>query len=447
MPASAILTHTERSRHTSGGRRIYTGAVVAQPVPREGRNPANHERIDGRRERPVCGPRVGMAHMPYDFDIVIAGASYAGLTAARHLGGMGARVLIVDEHAIGALRHSACGVPTHTLAAVGGMASACQETGWGVVHTKYNRVRFRWPEPWAVFDHQALCLALRAQAPDVPFLQARVTAFDGAALVTSKGMFTARHFVDATGWRAVLASALHPTFVDRGRLTVGIEVSVPGGADALHFYADKEIVRRGYGWIFPCGDERRIGLVAFDNAKGMADRLRAFLARLGIASDLRGVTRNGGILPWHARPATVGDLWVLGDAAGHCLPLTGEGIRFALHDGDTAGGLLRMALDRTIPWGVARAAYATATAGHRARVSAYTHLQALACALPNAAYAPMVWALGRRSARALILRRYMAWEHPAPVLPRGASSPAPHGATPVNEPIPPASTEAVRAAD
>lgn len=373
--------------------------------------------------------------MSDDFDIIIAGASYAGLAAARHLGGMGARVLLIDEHAIGALRHSACAVPTRTLAAVGGMASTCQETGWGVVHTKFNSVRFRWPEPWTVFDHQVLCLALRAQAPDVPFHQARITAFDGTTLVTNKGTFTARQFIDATGWRAVLASALHPAFVNRGRLTVGIEASVPGSTDALHFYADREIVPWGYGWVFPYGGERRIGLVAFDNARGMAERLRAFLARLGIKSDLRDATRNGGILPWHARSAVVHRLWVLGDAAGHCLPLTGEGIRFALQDGDTAGRLLRMALNQAISWETARSAYATATAGHRARVRAYTQFQALAGALPNAAYAPIVWTLGRRGAHALILRRYMAWEHPAPALTGYPSFPASRGTAQANEPI------------
>ncbi len=352
--------------------------------------------------------------MAYDWDLVIAGASYAGLAVARHLGGMGARVLLVDEHAIGAIRHSACGVPIRTLAAVGGLASSCQETHWGIMHTRFNSVRFRWPEPWAVFDQQAFCLALRAQAPDVSFLQARITAFDGAALVTNKGTLTARHLVDATGWRAVLAGSLDPTFVDRGRLTIGIEVTVPGRTDALHFYADKEIVREGYGWVFPCGDERRIGLVAFDNAKGMADHLRAFLARLGITTALRDLTRNGGILPAQPRPSVVGDLWVLGDAAGHCLPLTGEGIRFALQDGDTAGPLLRLALNRTIPWETARAAYASAVMGHRARVGSYTRMQTLACALPNVAYAPIVWTLGRRGAHMPILRRYMAWEHTLP---------------------------------
>src|SRR5690348_9266561 len=154
--------------------------------------------------------------MAYDCDILIAGASYAGLATARHLTGAGARVLLIDEHAVGALRHSACAVPSCTLAAVGGMASVRQQTEWGVVHTKAVSARFRWPGPWSVFDHRAFCLALCAQATDVPFLQARITAFDGDALVTSKGTFTARQFIDATGWRAVLATAVRPTFVDRG---------------------------------------------------------------------------------------------------------------------------------------------------------------------------------------------------------------------------------------
>lgn len=371
--------------------------------------------------------------MSYDCDIIIAGASYAGLAAVRHLHGAGARVLLIDEHAIGAIRHSACAVPTHTLASVGGLASACQETSWGVVHTKFNAVRFRWPAPWTVVDHHALCLALRAQAPDVPYLQARISAFDGTTVVTNKGRFTARQFVDATGWRAVLASSRSATFVDRWHLTVGIEVSVPGSADALHFYANKEIIPQGYGWIFPCGDECRIGLVAFDNAKGMSNRLRAFLAYLNIACDLRDVARNGGFLPSHARPAVVNGLWVLGDAAGHCLPLTGEGIRFALQDGDTAGRLLRIALDQRMSWETASESYAAAVARHRGRVKVHARIQGLVPTVPNAAYAPIVWALARRSARAVILRPYMAWEHAGVSLTGSAAPRALPGESPPRE--------------
>lgn len=359
-----------------------------------------------------------MAKEAGDFEVIIAGASYAGLTAARHLNRHGRRVLLLDEHAIGAVRHSACAVPTRTLADVGGLSSGLQETHWGVIHTKLNTVRYRSPEPWTIFDHRAVCDALREQAPDVPFLRARISAFDGRALTTDKGRLTARYFLDATGWRAALASALRPGFVDRGRLTVGMEVTVPHRTDAMHFYVNREIVRWGYGWIFPCGDASRVGLGAFDNQKGIPDLLRAFLRRLGMPDDLRSVERTGGFLPWQQRPAALDTLWLLGDAAGHCLPLTGEGIRFAFQDGDVAGRLLDEVLSGRCAWDAASAAYAGMVERHRARIGSFTSLQYFVRHVPNVAFAPMAWLLARRAVRRRGLARYMNWEHdPVPALP------------------------------
>ncbi len=348
-----------------------------------------------------------------DYDVIIAGASYAGLTAARHLQYHGRRVLLLDEHAIGAVRHSACAVPTRTLADVGGLSSSLQKTEWGVIHTKLNSVRYRSPEPWTIFDHRAVCAALRNQAPDVPFLQARIAKFDGRAVTTDKGVIGARYFLDATGWRAALASALRPGFVDRGRLTIGMEVTVPHRTDAMHFYVNREIVRWGYGWIFPCGDESRVGLGAFDNQKGVPALLRAFLRRLGMSDDLRSVERTGGFLPWQQRPAALDNVWVLGDAAGHCLPLTGEGIRFAFQDGDVAGRLLDHLLSGRSDWETASAMYAETVERHRARIGTFTHLQNFVRHVPNAAFAPMAWLLARRPVCSRGLTRYMNWEHDA----------------------------------
>ena len=354
-----------------------------------------------------------MATTTADYDVIIAGASYAGLTAARHLNRCGNRVLLLDEHAIGAVRHSACAVPTRTLADVGGLSSSLQETSWGVIHTKLNAVRYRCPEPWTIFDHHAVCGALREQAPDVPFLQARISKFDGNVVTTDKGVIRARYFLDATGWRAALASAVHPGFVDRGRVTIGMEVTVPHRTDAMHFYVNREIVRWGYGWIFPCGDESRVGLGAFDNPKGISELLRAFLRRLGMPDDLRSVERTGGFLPWQQRPATLDNIWLLGDAAGHCLPLTGEGIRFAFQDGDAAGRLLDRLLAGCGDWTTASAAYAATVERHRARIGSFTHLQNFVRHVPNTAFAPMAWLLARHLVRSRGLTRYMNWEHDA----------------------------------
>ena len=346
-----------------------------------------------------------------DYDLIIAGASYAGLTMARHLNDVGGRVLLVDEHAIGAVRHSACAVPSRTLEAVGAMAGAVQETHLGVIHTAAGATRYRSPAPWTVFDHRGVCEALRAQAPDVPLLHARVTGFDGHTLTTDQGAFTARHFADGTGWRAVLANALQPGFTARGQLTVGMEVTVPRPTDALEFFVNRDIVRWGYGWVFPYGAESRVGLGAFDNAKGLPDLLRAFLRRLGLPDDLRTMERAGGMLPWQQRASTLANVWLLGDAAGHCLPLTGEGIRFAMQDGDAAGLLYAAVLRGEMFYPAASAAYTATVARHRARVKAFIGLQYLVREVPNRAFGAMAWAMARRPVRERYLARYMAWEH------------------------------------
>lgn len=346
-----------------------------------------------------------------DYDLIIAGASYAGLTMARHLHGAGGRVLLMDEHAVGAVRHSACAIPTHALAAVGAMAGVVQETHLGVIHTAAGATRYRSPAPWVVFDHRRVCEALRAQAPGVPLLRARVTGFDGRTLITDKGAFTARHFVDATGWRAVLANALAPGFTARGQLTVGMEVTVPRPTDALEFFVNRDIVRWGYGWVFPYGAESRVGLGAFDGAKGLPDLLRAFLRRLGMPDDLRTMERAGGMLPWQQRPSTLANLWLLGDAAGHCLPLTGEGIRFAMQDGDVAGRLYAAVLTGDTTYPAASVAYAAAVARHRARVRAFIGLQRFVRVVPNRAFGAMAWVMARRPVRERYLARYMGWEH------------------------------------
>ena len=44
--------------------------------------------------------------------MVICGASFGGLAAARELTGSGASVLVVDRYAIGQRATSACGIPT-----------------------------------------------------------------------------------------------------------------------------------------------------------------------------------------------------------------------------------------------------------------------------------------------------------------------------------------------
>ena len=62
-----------------------------------------------------------------DYDVLICGASFAGLAVARELAGTGARVLVVDRYEIGERQTSACAAPTEWLEAMG-VADSIRQT-------------------------------------------------------------------------------------------------------------------------------------------------------------------------------------------------------------------------------------------------------------------------------------------------------------------------------
>jgi flavin-dependent dehydrogenase len=96
-------------------------------------------------------------------DVLICGASFAGLAVARQLAGSGARVMIVDRYEIGERQTSACGIPTAWLEAMGLEASARQEFGELVVHTPHGTSRYQLPWTFSTFDYRQLCELLDEQ--------------------------------------------------------------------------------------------------------------------------------------------------------------------------------------------------------------------------------------------------------------------------------------------
>src|SRR5204863_2351690 len=69
-------------------------------------------------------PRDQRTPLDGDYDVLICGASFAGLAVARELGGATrpdgspARVLMIDRYEIGERQTSACGIPTSWLEAL-----------------------------------------------------------------------------------------------------------------------------------------------------------------------------------------------------------------------------------------------------------------------------------------------------------------------------------------
>src|SRR6476659_1803393 len=81
-----------------------------------------------------------------DCDVLVCGASFAGLAVARELAGSGADVLMVDRYEIGERQTSACAAPTEWLEAMGLQDAILQTFGDLVIHVPGQTLR--WALPW-----------------------------------------------------------------------------------------------------------------------------------------------------------------------------------------------------------------------------------------------------------------------------------------------------------
>src|SRR3954451_992638 len=115
---------------------------------------------------PVRATKRGSERTPLggDYDVVICGASFAGLAVARELAGSGANVLVVDRYEIGERQTSACAAPTEWLTNLGLDASIRQTFRDLVVHRPTGKA-YRWTLPWtfSTFDYRHLCELLAGQ--------------------------------------------------------------------------------------------------------------------------------------------------------------------------------------------------------------------------------------------------------------------------------------------
>jgi flavin-dependent dehydrogenase len=339
-----------------------------------------------------------------DFDVVICGASFAGLAVARELSGSGANVIVVDRYEVGEKQTSACAAPTAWLESLGLMDSVRQTFSDLVTHTPHRT--FRWHLPWtfSTFDYRELCTLLKAQSPDVPFDTAKVEGITRGADVhtvhTDRGDLRAPLVVDALGWRRVLSlTPEDPIQPPEARLSRGLEVHPHSSAQDLELWLDRRYVRAGYSWSFPAGDEVRVGVGSFDPRDKVKDPTVELANELGVEP----VRYQGNWIPHRIRPAAEGDVFFAGDSAGHCLPTTAEGIRTALYFGLACGRELRAVVEGSQTRAQALEHYGAFSASHRWKFEAMWHAQSLFSLINRRARATTLMM------RALTFQRFVDW--------------------------------------
>jgi menaquinone-9 beta-reductase len=281
-----------------------------------------------------------------EWDAIIVGASFGGLAAAIELAGSG-RVLLLDRRQVGEGQTSACATPLSVLERLRALDAVEQVHSEIVVHTPDGRTAAVTPDfPFATFDYRKLCELLRSRT-DAAFYQAVVYGRDGDTVRARSGSYRAPVVIDASGWRAVASGGHQP-----GYLSVGIEVDAPLTGEGLHLWLRPPELECGMAWVFPAGTSSRIGVGCY-RGRG---RLRAPLAAFFPASS--SVAAHGGRLPSRFRRPVVDGVFRVGDAAGQCLPVTGEGIRPALVFGQVAGRRARGVLTGECALKEALSAYA-----------------------------------------------------------------------------------------
>jgi menaquinone-9 beta-reductase len=361
-------------------------------------------------------------------DVLICGASFAGLAVARELAGAGADVLVVDRYEIGERATSACAAPTPWLHAMGVRRAIRQELPCMAFHTPHGSARYRLPWSWSSFDYRELCHELWAQCGEARFEIAHVTSRGASpeaqaaaapagtraapeamrtakhdiTVQTDRGDITAPLIVDALGWRRVLGPGENVQPPD-ALISRGLEVHPHGDGVDLDCWIDRSVVRFGYAWSVPAAGEQRVGVGSYEPRHHVKEPTKAMARRL----DVDAVRYQGNWFPHALRPAAEDGVFFAGDSAGHCLPLSGEGIRPAFHFGIACGRELRAVLAGTKTREEALAAYGAFSAAYAHPFRVMGALQRWVPALPPRALTAVIALVGRRRPCTWIFDRYL----------------------------------------
>jgi menaquinone-9 beta-reductase len=314
--------------------------------------------------------------------------------------------VVLDRYDVGERQTSACAAPTEWLDAMGVGAAIRQTFGDLVIHTPHVTTRMELPWTFSTFDYRTLCALLFEQC-DAGFETAKVDGRTGTTIHTDRGDLTAPLVVDCMGWRRVLGSPGYQP--PDAPLSRGLEVHPGGASDDLEVWIDRGYVPAGYGWSFPATDEIRVGVGSFD------PRFHVKEPTMRLAQDLeRDVVRyQGNWIPHKLRRATQDEVFFVGDSAGHCLPLTAEGIRTAFYFGIACGRELRRVLDGRVTRRGALERYEAFSARHEWHYRWLLRVQRLVPRVPPRLLAVALGGMSRDEFVRWSFDHYLRIAHPA----------------------------------
>ncbi len=195
----------------------------------------------------------------------------------------------------------------------------------------------------------------------------------------------------------------------RGAERTSLEVHPDGGGRDLDVWIERSLVRYGYGWSVPAGGEQRVGVGSYEPR----DHVRRPTVALAERLAREPVRYQGNWFPHRLRRAAQDGVFFAGDSAGHCFPLSGEGIRTAFYFGIACGRQLRSVLSGERARDEALRRYASFSASHSRAFGLALRLQWLVPRLPPRVLTLALRALARQALVDRVFGWYLDQAHPA----------------------------------
>ena len=308
-----------------------------------------------RRFMPKRATKRGAERTPLtgDCDVLVCGASFAGLAVARELAGSGARTLIVDRYEVGERQTSACGHPHRVDGAHGPGARHPPDVPparWSIPRTGQSAGACRSRSRPSTTATPARCCASRP-----PTRGSKPPRWRGSTAAAARATATERSRSKPTAvtcaprwwwtrWAGGACWAPATPCSHRRHTCREAWRSIPPAAAATWSCGSTAATwPRGTRGRFPAGDELRVGVGSFEPRHHVKDQTVQLAGDLGVDA----VRYQGNWIPHKIRPATEDGVFFAGDSAGHCLPTTAEGIRTALYFGLALGRELRAVVEGT----------------------------------------------------------------------------------------------------
>ena len=159
----------------------------------------------------------------------------------------------------------------------------------------------------------------------------------------------------------------------------------------------------------PADGEVRVGVGSYEPR----DHVKDPTVRLAEREEVDAVRYQGNWFPHRLRPATGDGVFFAGDAAGHCFPLSGEGIRTAFYFGIACGRELRAVHEGERTREQALERYAAFSDRHAAAFRRALRLQRLVPALPPRLLTLALKAIGHQRIVDRAFGWYLDQAHPS----------------------------------